>query len=502
MGSDYTGSTILCNVYDSLVFPLRDGTAKPLVATKWEVSADGLTYTFNLKSGIKFHNGDELTADDVVYSMNRLMTIGEGYGYLFTTTVKDIKALDKNTVQITLKQTFGPFINSLCRLYILNSKQVIANTKTASTYGVNGDYGKDWLVTHDAGSGPYMIKDMRTEEYCLAEKYTDYWGGWSDYPDAPDSWKEIGTTEAVTVRTLMARRELEVSDQWQTAEAIASLAQMPGVEIATVYAGSVLNITLNTKKAPTDDIHFRKALAYCIDYDTVANKLFPGSKQAMGPVAAVTPGHNPNLFQFKQDFTKAEEEIKQSKYYGQLDQYPFELTWISEVPDEEKIALMVQANAAKIGITVNVVKTPWLTNIDNCAKMETTPNGIVVFVAPHYAEAGSMLESRYHSKSAGTWEQGEWLQDPAIDAAIEDAIATIDQTERFKKYYAIQQTLVDLCPTLWIFDQAQKQAIQKDYVVFPSWEEVKAGRPSHPVMGYDFYFREFKVYPDKIPPPA
>lgn len=502
MGSDYTGSTILCNVYDTLVYPMRDGTAKPLAATKWEVSADGLTYTFDLKPGIKFHNGDELTAKDVVYSMQRLMTIGEGYGYLFTTTVQDIKSLDNYKVQITLKQTFGPFINSLCRLYILNSKQVIANTKKEGTYGEMGDYGKDWLVTHDAGSGPYMIKDMRTEEYCLAEKYADYWGGWSDYPDAPDFFKEIGTTEAVTVRTLMARRELEVSDQWQTAEAIKSLEQMPGIEIATVYAGSVLNITLNTKLAPTDDIHFRRALAYCIDYDTIANKLFPGSKQAMGPVAAVTPGHNPNLFQFKQDFTKAEEEIKQSKYYGQLDQYPFELHWISEVPDEEKIALMVQANAAKIGIVVDVVKTPWLSNIDDCAKMETTPNGIVVFVAPHYAEAGSMLESRYHSKSTGTWEQGEWLEDPTIDAMIEDAIATIDQAERFQKYYAIQAALVDLCPTLWIFDQAQKQAIQKDYVVFPSWEEVKAGRPSHPVMGYDFYFREFKVYSDKIPPPA
>jgi len=498
VGSDYVSSTVLCNIYDSLVFPLRDGSVVPSVAKGWEVSPDGLTYTFDLVQGIKFHNGDELTAEDVVFSMERIMAIGEGYGYLFTTTVDEIKALDKYKVQITLKQTFGPFLPSLCRLYILNKKQVLANKKDGS-YGEFGDYGKDWLVTHDAGSGPYMVKEARTEEYYLCEKFKDYWGGWDKYPNAPDFFKQIGTTEPVTVRTLMARRELEISDQWQTTEALTALDAIPGIEIATVYAGSVLNITMNTKKPPTDDIHFRRALAYCVDYETICNKLFPGSKQAQGPVAAVTPGHNPNLFQFKQDFAKAEEEIKQSKYYGQLDQYPFELHWISEVPDEEKVALMVQANAAKIGIKVNVTKTPWISNIDNCAKMETTPNGIIVFVAPHYAEAGSMLESRYHSKSAGTWEQGEWLQDPEIDAMIEEAIATVDQKERFQKYYAIQEKIVEMCPTIFIFDQAQKQAIQNDYVVFPSWEEIKAGRPSHPVMGYDFYFREFKVFPEKIP---
>jgi len=502
VGSDFSSSTVLCNIYDSLVFPLTDGSIAPLVAKSWEVAEDGLTYTFELEQGIKFHNGDELTADDVVFSMERLLAIGEGYAYLFTTTVSEIKALDDYKVEIKLKQTFGPFLQCLCRLYILNKDQVMANIKSDGPYGEMGDYGKDWLISHDAGSGPYMVKEMKQEEYCLCEKFEDYWGGWDKYPDAPDSFKEIGTTEPVTVRTLMARRELEITDQWQTNEALNALDQMPGIDIATVYPGTVLNITLNTKKPPTDDIHFRKALAYCVDYETICNQLFPGSKPAIGPVSSVTPGHNPDLFQYTQDFAKAEEELKQSKYYGQLDQYPFELHWVSEVPDEEKVALMVQANAAKIGIKVNVVKVPWLSCIDNMAQMETTPNGVVVFVSAHYAEAGSMLESRYHSRSCGTWEQGEWLQDPEIDQMIEDAIATIDQEERFAKYRAIQEKIVEQCPTIFVLDQAQRQAIQSAYVVWPSWEEVKTGRPSHPVMGYDFYFREFKVYPDKVPPPA
>jgi peptide/nickel transport system substrate-binding protein len=201
------------------------------------------------------------------------------------------------------------------------------------------------------------------------------------------------------------------------------------------------------------------------------------------------------------DLTKAEAELKQSPYYGKLDKYPFELCWVSEVPDEEKIALMVQANAAKLGIKVNVVKVPWLSVVDNLAKVETTPNGSVIFVSPHYAEAGSMLESRYHSRSCGTWEQGEWLQNPEIDKMIEAAIATIDQKERFQKYYTVQEKITELCPTLWILEQAVKQAYRSDYVVFPAAEAIKEGKQVNPVMGYNFYYRDFKVFPEKAQQP-
>ena len=161
----------------------------------------------------------------------------------------------------------------------------------------------------------------------------------------------------------------------------------------------------------------------------------------------------------------------------------------------------VQSNAAKIGITVNVTKVPWLSLIDLLAKPNTTPNGSVIFVSAHYAEAGSLLESRYSSSSTGTWEQGEWLQDPEIDALIKDALATIDQQKRFQKYYTIQERILALCPTLWILEQAVKQAYRSDYVVFPAAEDVKEEKLVSPVMGYNFYYRDFQVLPEKAQQP-
>jgi len=499
VGSDGTSALVYCNLYDSLVFPNTDGSVKPWLAKGWEISDDGLTYTFELVPGVKFHNGDELTADDVVFSLERIMTIGEGYGYLFRGSVEGAKALEKYKVQFILKKTFGPFMGALVKLYILNKKQVVANLQKEGSYGEFGDYGKGWLVTHDAGSGPYKIKEMKTQEYLLMEKFNDYWAGWEN-KDAPQYVKIILTTEAITIRTLMSRGELEMTDQWQNSENLAAIDQLPNTEVSSFFEGMVLNIMLNSKKPPTDDIHFRKVLNYCIDYQQCIDKIFPGSRPS-GAVAPGTPGCNPNLKLYTMDLAKAEEELKQSPYYGKLDQYPFELYWVSEVPDGEKVALMVQANAAKLGIKVNIVKVPWLSLIDVMTKPETTPNGAIVFVSPNYAEAGAMLEARYHSGSCGTWVQGEWLQDPEIDAMIDDAIATVDQKERFQKYYTIQEKIAELSPTVWILEQPLKQVHRSDYVVVPSAEAVKQGKPCNPVMGYNYYYRDFKVTPEKAQPP-
>jgi len=495
VGSDFSDSIALVNIYDSLVFPEPDGTVRPQLAEEWTVSPDGLTYTFKLCPGVKFHNGDTFTAEDVEFSLERLLTIGEGYGYLFTSTVESVRAADDLTVEIKLKKPFGPFILSLVRLYIVNKDEVLAHIDPSGPYGEFGDYGKTWLLTNDAGCGPYKVVEMKMEEYLLVEKFDDYWGGWD--PDAPRYFKLMGTVEPVTVRTMVARRELEITDELQPLENYKTMDDMEGVELATFFNGHNLNLMLNTKVAPTDDVHFRKALAYCLDYETICRDIYPGSRPPVGPVPFNLPGHDPTITPYEQDLEKARQELALSRYADKLDQYPVELVWCAEAPEEEKIALLFQANAAELGITVNITKAPFGTMIANAQAVETTPNASVVFVAPHYAEAGSMLTTRYHSSSCGTWEQMEWLQDPEIDRMIEDALATVDEEERFAKYAEIQQRIVDLCPTIWLFDQAEKRAYQAHYIYWPAAERARAGEISCSVMGYDLYAHDMRIYPEK-----
>ncbi len=495
-GRDYSSICALVNIYDTLVFPNYDGSLSPHLAKNWEVDNDFLRYTFYLRKGVKFHNGDELTAEDVVFSMKRTLAIGEGYAYLFIGVIEDIVAVDKYTVEFILKNPFGPFISTLLRFYISNKNQVLENI-ASGPYGDMGDYAKQWLTTNDAGSGPYMVKEVIYQDHLYAVRYDDYWGGWDE--DAPVAFKMISTVQPVTVRLMLEKQELEITSPAQTIEGFKILDALPGIDIGSWLHGAQHIMMLHNRRAPTDDVNFRKALSYLFDYDNLAKFLWPGSPRAIGPVAFGVPGHNPNLYQYSFNLDKAREYLQKSKYGDKLDQYPIDMLINSDVPDHEKIALGFKAEAEKLGITVNIRKLPWISIVDVVSRIESTPNLVCISVASDYNEAGAMLMSRYHSKSVGTWHQTEWLQDKEIDEMIEGALFTIDRSERFAKYRKIQEILVnDIVPSIWFVDRLKRCAYNSSYVYWPIAEIGKEqGKILSALMGYEFYYKDFKVYPEK-----
>jgi len=490
VGGDYSSTRALTILYDTLVYPDTTGTPQPHAAESWEVSPDGKIWTFHLRPGIKFHRGSELTAEDVAFSMDRLVTIGEGWAFLFTDLVEKSEVMDKYTVRFYLTDPFGPFLTILYKFYIASEDLVTDNTKKPGPYGDFGDYGRGFLLTQDAGSGPYMVKEFPVGEYLLMERFPEYWGYVA--PNAPDEVQQIGTTEPVTVKTMMARQELEITDQWQSVESLEALDRIEGVDIARLGLGGVFHYMINTRKPPTDDVHFRKAIAFATDYETIVTKILPGYTQGRGPVAASVPGHDPTVFQYYFNLDKALEELKQSKYYDQLDKYPVELHWIAEVPSEEKVALLLQANLAKIGITAEVVRDPWLSVVEYMAKEEASPHAVPMFLPSDFPEAGALLNSRYRSASAHTFTQNEWLLDSGYDSMIADALATLDSAERFSKYSSAQRYIVELCPTLFLTDDTSQHAYQTTYVDWPA-----ARGEGIPIIGYEFDARWIQIYPEK-----
>jgi len=479
VGNDYASSTSLANLYDTLVFPNAKGTVDPWLAESWDVSQDGLTWTFHLRKDVKFHDGSSLKASDVVYSFNRLKEIGEGYAYLATPDVASVAAPDDYTVEFKLNKATALFLPSLVRLYVASEAIITANTKAEGPYGAKGDYGKEWLQTHDAGSGPYMVKEFPLEQYLLMSKFTGWWGTF--HPNAPDEVRFIGTTEAVTVRSLMENKQLEISDQWQSFEAYQALEKIEDVKIAPLPSLSSFYYMVNNKKPPTDDVHCRKAMSYAFDYDAAVGLEWPGTRQMVGPVPATLAGHNPNVLVYKRDLDKANAELAQCKYANDLANNPIELQWVAEVPDEEKWALLFQSNMADIGMKVNVTKVPWLSLVENTSKLETSPSIATIYVSSDLPEAGLMLKQRYHASTSGTWQQNEWLQDTALDAQIDDALATIDEQARFQKYYAIQVELVDRAVSIWIYDQVEKHA----YRTCVDWPAMRG--ETSVIMGYQQY---------------
>jgi peptide/nickel transport system substrate-binding protein len=485
LGNDYASSSSLVNLYDTLVFPNAKGGVDPWLATSWSVSANGLNYTFHLRRGVRFHDGSPLRASDVVYSYDRFKTIGRGFAYLVTPNVAEVRAPNAATVVFTLKEPSALFLPGLVRLYVAEAALVKKNTKAQGPYGANGDYGTAWLQTHDAGSGPYAVKEFPLEQYLLMVRNTRWWGKFN--PSAPDQVRFIGTTEGVTVRTLMQNKQLEITDQWQSFEAYQALEKIDGVKVAALPSMTSFYYMMNTKKPPTDDLHFRLAMEYAFDYDAAVGLEWPGTKQMVGPVPASLAGHDPNVLVYKRDLEKAKAELAQSKYAGQPDQYPVVVQWVSEVPDEEKYALLFQSNMADVGIKVNVVKVPWLSLVENTSKLSSSPNIATIYVSSDLPEAGLMLKQRYSSSTAGTWQQNEWLQDKNLDAQINDALATLSESARFAKYAKIQEELVALAPSIWIYDQIEKHA----YRTTVDWPAAK-GETSL-IQGYAFFAADIGV---------
>ncbi len=473
-----------CNLYDTLVFPTAGGV-EPDLAESWEANEDGTEFTFKLKKGVKFHDGSELKASDVVFTMKRMQEMGEGFAYLYQGIVKDVTADDDYTVTFKLETAYGPFVSTLCRLYILNEELVMANKKDGS-YGENGDYGRDWLLHNDAGSGPYKVKEMVQNDYFLAEKFDDWHKGWEGRGNTAQEFKIIYGTEAATVRTMMSTQKLEISDPWQSTESYNALAKLDGVSIASYSTRLMQNVIFNCTKAPMDDINVRKAVCHLLDYETLLKVAFTGSKQPAGPVSFFTAGHV-DCTQYEYDIEKAKELIAKSKYADSIGDYTLEFLQISDNEFLGKVALQLQAAAKEAGITVTIEKATWNIYQERVSNPDSAPHITSCNSGPSFNEAGATLESQFHTKTAGSYENSSWSGSAELDARIADAMATLDQAERFKKYEELQHYVTDeICPTAWLADLVERVAYQ-EYINFPVAQATKEGKVTAYLMGYPFF---------------
>jgi len=131
--------------------------------------------------------------------------------------------------------------------------------------------------------------------------------------------------------------------------------------------------------------------------------------------------------------------------------------------------------------------------VADLAKQASAPNVVSIEDGASYFEAGSVLQSRYTSASVGTWEQNEWLQNATLDNLVSSALSTLDQTARFQAYAGVQTQIYNQFPTIYAFDVYEARAYYPSVV---NWYAAN-GHPI-PLLGYDFYFRDFQFFPSQL----
>lgn len=480
--SDYADSILMFNLYDTLVMPKQGQPGHdPLLAASWETT-DGKAYTFKLRDGVKFQSGNPLTAEDVVFSFERMMKLGQGLSYLFE-NVEKAEVVDASTVKFTLKTVYAPFVSALTRLPIADKALVLQNL--AEGDGEMKDWGQAYLSAHTAGTGAYKVVSHNPQEETVMAKNADYF---LKVPAvAPDTVRLRYGLEAATVRTLIAQGEHEISSQWLPPEVLKSLAA-DGAQLLTEKGTTEFYVKMNTAKAPFDDVECRLAVSYAFDYESGVKMVAVNDQVSQGsPATGALPvgmlGALPAGEPLKRDLDKAKEHLAKCKY--KPEEMKVELTWIGEVPLEERFALLMQANFAEIGINAEVKKLPWALFSEQVSKPENTPSISQVFVNTMSGDPDTLLYSMYHSSAAGTWMSPEYLKDAEVDALLDKGRATLDEAERTKVYEDVNRRLVAIAPSIFAQDQT---------AVFAASSKVSVPALSDPskafaLAGFGFTFR-------------
>ena len=436
----------ILNMYEGLVAPVKGKPPTGQLAASWEASPDGKIWTFKLRNGVKFHDGANLTANDVVYSMDRFLTLGKGYSSLLKgiLDVGNSKALDASTVQFTLNTSFGPFVDVLVQFYVVNSELLKANQKTGD-HGANGDYGTAYLLDHDAGSGPYKLDSFVPDRRRVLVAHGDYRGGWSEAHFKRIVIEIVG--ETATARSLLTAGDVDFVDQWQPLDFYKNLRDEDGIHVDEDPDNKLYVVQMNTTRPPFDDVNFRKAVLHAFDYKTANEIILGGAIKANGPVPSAMPGHDASIGGYDFDVAKAKAFLAKSKYKaGEIT-----LAWdYIKAGAHEEMGLLLQSNLKAIGVDMKITAEQWPTLSKNAAKADTAPHFFPVYNTAKYPTPDAFTYAMYHPVNHGQWQASAHFSDAGISKLLEEARATPDSAMRNAKYGEATKMIVEDAASLWV----------------------------------------------------
>jgi peptide/nickel transport system substrate-binding protein len=317
----------------------------PDLAESWELAPDGKTWTFHLRKGLVFANGDPLKSDAVVYSLQRVLKLSKSPSWVFSEvlglTEESITSSDDYTVKII---TNGAPPNIVLTI-ISSTTGGILNPKVIKEHEIDGDMGQAWLTDHSAGAGPYIIKEWERKVKLILIANEKYWRGEptiktiivQDIPESSDQ------------NLLLRKGDIDIA--WDlTAEQANSLKGSSDISIVTTPAQVNEYLAMNAGWGPFKDVRVRQAVKYAIDYDAIINKTMAGfaiNNQQFLPVGYFGyVENNP----YSQNIEKAKELMAEAGY---ADGFDVEIaTEANERCRDE--AVIIQSDLAKIGIRAKV----------------------------------------------------------------------------------------------------------------------------------------------------
>ncbi|MEM3658352.1 MAG: glutathione ABC transporter substrate-binding protein [Candidatus Hadarchaeum sp.] len=444
-------------IWETLVDRDEEGRIVPLLAQSWEVSEDGLRWTFHLRTGIKFHNGDYLKSEDVKASLERV--IDPKYGLPRRATlapIKEVEIIDEYTVVVVTRYPFSPL------LYHLSMDVAAIMSKVAlDTYG----YEMHQIGWHPVGTGPYKYDSHIPEERIVLVRFEEYWGPRPYF----DKIVFRFIPEAATRLLLLETGVVDIVEMVPPHE-VSRLKATPGIKVLQVPGNRVAHLGLNCQRAPFDNPKVRQALQFAIDKEALVKGLLYGAGSPADSIVA--PGvfgyHSVGFYTYNPE--RAKTLLAEAGYATGLE---FEI-WTPSgryFQDKETVEA-IQAMLAEIGIQANVKVFDWTTYLSVLRKPLTENVSQAYFLGWEVGtdDIAYLLDLVFTSTA---WPPAGWntmfYKNEEVDSLIEQGKAELDPDVRRQIYARLQELVMNDSPWIPLYVYDQIFAMRADIEGFWAW---------------------------------
>ena len=431
------------NIFDRLVDVEvdADGNSKivPSLAESWDISDDGLEYTFHLRQGVKFHNGNDFTAEDVAYTFHRMLTVEGGVNTEFidqikgadellageTDTLEGVEVVDDYTIKVTLKEPFAGFLASI-------SSPGVSIYDSEATEAAGDQFGMDPAVT--VGTGPFEFASWSFNNQLVLTRNEDYWKGASGLPGVVI--KIIPDTE--TQSMMFESGELDILDLDYAADSVDRFTETYPDQIVQGPRVGIVYFTMNFNKEPFQDVRVRKAVQMSIDRQAILDALYGGRgqvEQGIFPHGLI--GFNPDQEEIKYDPEAAKALLAEAGY---ADGFDMEIAADSSASDTMTMALeIVSDQLAEVGIRAEIK------NYDESTWLETRKSGelgsFMSTWSADYNDPDNFIYTFFGNEEK-TRIRSINYPDTEVMERVAKARTIVNEDERLAEYKALEEKII------------------------------------------------------------
>ena len=442
---------VFYNIFEGLVKADENGNLNPAVASEYTISEDSKVYTFTLRDGIKFHDGSNVTVEDIKYSLERNMGVDgsepliKAYG-----KIDAVNVIDDSHVEVVLKEADSDFLTQLTVAIIP------ASNATPETTPI--------------GTGPYKYVSNSPQENFIVTRFDDYWGEKAYIKDVV--FKIEANMDAIVMDLeggsidMMARvtptQVAQLSDKFEVYEGTMNLVQA---------------LYLNNAVKPFDDVRVRQALCYAVDPQNIMDFVSDGAGTEVGSAMfpAFTKYYMPELNDtYNLDTAKAKELLAEAGYPNGFE---FTITVPSNYGQHVDTAQVIAEQLKEIGVTANIQEiewNSWVSDVYSGRQYEATVVGIDASTL-----SASALLSRYVSDNGKNFVN---FSSEAYDAAYANASSATDDAEKTKYYKECETILSKEAASVYIQDLPEFVVMNKKftgYVFYPLYvQDIAKIRPA------------------------